>query len=164
MAQTAVTVARRHGEKSFEVLIDPSVHPGEHVQEFRKIAGDREHPEFAEVQLWTSGEGVTKSKRFREPELLESKENTQPEKTAPEAEFGYGFAKGDTAQLRRLLRVVKREPELLESKEDTQPEKTAPEAPAATQPEAPADAPQIAQVDAPANTTTGEAKAKPKAK
>ncbi|MHA3773659.1 hypothetical protein ACXR0O_19155 [Verrucomicrobiota bacterium sgz303538] len=100
MALSAITVARRHGGRTFEVVIDASVHPGEHKAAFRELAASREHPEFAEVQIWESNVGVTKSKKFREvtPDKgPEKPEDEKPQDEKPEAENSEGDTSAKTS-------------------------------------------------------------------
>lgn len=61
----ALVIGRRHGEDSFSVLAPPALPHG--VREFYHAQLLAEPSEFAELQMWTSDEGVTKSKHFAPP-------------------------------------------------------------------------------------------------
>ncbi|HEV7405167.1 MAG TPA: hypothetical protein VGO11_19645 [Chthoniobacteraceae bacterium] len=65
--RTAVTIGRRHEEDAPEVLAGPAVPIREQQQVFRAATRTREHPEYAELELWTSDEGCVKRRKFSPP-------------------------------------------------------------------------------------------------
>lgn len=66
--RTAITLARKHGEEKPSVLTGPEVPIDQQIAAIKGIAGGgREHPEFAEVELWTSSSGRSKRFKFRAP-------------------------------------------------------------------------------------------------
>lgn len=90
----ALTLVQYHGEKDLRVLTDSSVPIETQKQEFKKLQrGDREHPEYARIELWTSS-NCAKSHKFRKPkESPESTPEPEPEpepENLPEANAGAG--------------------------------------------------------------------------
>lgn len=64
--RTAITVAIPHdGPAVF--LSGPSVPIDTQKTEIKKLKGLREHPEYAEVQLWESGSGIVSRVKFDKP-------------------------------------------------------------------------------------------------
>ena len=62
--RSALLTARKHGEETLSVLIGPA-DPHSIGQEFKRLLG--EPGDLAELQLWDSGSGITKRKRFSVP-------------------------------------------------------------------------------------------------
>lgn len=70
MSRIAITLQRRHGEDQFQVVSGPEVPVGTQLDAIKQIARSvtgREHPEIAELQVWTSSDGCRKRFRFSPP-------------------------------------------------------------------------------------------------
>ena len=76
MPRFAITTGRKHGETVPRVLIGPEVSLDQQKATMRILACRRAHPELAEVQLWESDSGVTRTIRLRKP----AEEKPGPEK------------------------------------------------------------------------------------
>lgn len=71
--RTAITVAIPHdGPAVF--LSGPSVPIDTQKTEIKKLKGLREHPEYAEVQLWESGAGIVSRAKLDKPKPATSSE------------------------------------------------------------------------------------------
>ncbi len=79
-------MVRRHGETNFEIVTGPEVPIREQIADSKKVAqsGDRTHPEYAEIQVWVSDVGISKSIRFKPEPKPEAKSVTpKPEVERP---------------------------------------------------------------------------------
>ncbi|HKP93450.1 MAG TPA: hypothetical protein VJS88_06105 [Chthoniobacterales bacterium] len=67
--RTAITLARKHGEKHSVVVCGPEVPVQVQITEAKRFAAaaGKVHPEYAEVELWTSSEGRIKLLKFGKP-------------------------------------------------------------------------------------------------
>ena len=63
----AITIARPHGQETFEVLTGPEVPITQHHAEIKEARANPTHPEYAEIQVWESGKGRVRRQRFDEP-------------------------------------------------------------------------------------------------
>jgi hypothetical protein len=66
----AITLIRPHGEPHLRVVAGPDVPVNEQVSAFKDLtrsAERRQHPEIAEVQVWTSSNGCIKRAKFDAP-------------------------------------------------------------------------------------------------
>lgn len=87
--RTAITVAIPHdGPAVF--LSGPSVPIDSQKAEIKRLKGLREHAEYAEVQLWGSGAGITSRVKFQKPKAAappappEDKKEQDPAETKDE--------------------------------------------------------------------------------
>lgn len=64
----AITLHRLHGETAFQVIAGPEVAINEQLDSAKLLARTgRAHAKIAEVQVWTSSEGLRKRYRFKQP-------------------------------------------------------------------------------------------------
>lgn len=62
-------MVRRHGKTKFEMIAGPEVPQAKQIAEMRElIAVGAAHPRFAEVQRWTSDDGLDRTVRYRTPD------------------------------------------------------------------------------------------------
>jgi N-acetylmuramic acid 6-phosphate (MurNAc-6-P) etherase len=76
--RTAITLVRKHGEKQKSVIAGPEVSIVEQITRFKKAVAvsHKEHPDFAEIEIWTSDSGRTKYVKFAPPSAPEAGSKT----------------------------------------------------------------------------------------
>lgn len=84
MARTQIIIGRKHGKKSFEILLGPETTFAEQSQFTRDCAIDAaqgSHPKLAEVQVWTSEAGISGGRvfKFRTPSEQDKVTESQAE-------------------------------------------------------------------------------------
>lgn len=95
--RTALTIGLIAGSEVWEFLHGPETDIPTQRSEFKCLRGQREHPKYAEVQLWESGAGIVVRHRFKRAALLdqaiavaapgpEAPPNEAPEAVPPAAE------------------------------------------------------------------------------
>lgn len=90
--RAAITLVRRHGETTFQVVAGPEVSIPKQVRDCKAAAqSGRENPEYAEIQLWMSDHGISKSYRFLKPgekrmEFVPPAPASETEQAEPEIE------------------------------------------------------------------------------
>lgn len=62
--RTALTIGQIAGSEVWEFLHGPETDIPTQRGEFKLLRGEREHPKYAEVQLWESGAGMVVRHRF----------------------------------------------------------------------------------------------------
>jgi hypothetical protein len=63
--KTALTLIRRHGSDSLEILTGNEVKLPIQLAGFKALQRENEHPQWAEAQFWVSDRGMTKRKKFQ---------------------------------------------------------------------------------------------------
>jgi len=69
--RTALTIGLILGTEVWEFLHGPETDLPTQRAEFKRLRGQREHPKYAEVQLWESGAGIVVRHRFNRAALLD---------------------------------------------------------------------------------------------
>lgn len=64
----AITLGRRHGKATWEILLGPERPIREHTTRFKARMADRADKTFAEIALWTNSN--TRSRKFLSPAQL----------------------------------------------------------------------------------------------
>jgi len=65
----AITIGIPHEEGKAPIIVTgPGVPFSDQRAKFREILASKEHPYFRQVELWTSGHGLVKKKKFLQPE------------------------------------------------------------------------------------------------
>lgn len=85
--RTALTLAYPHDGSPARLIAGPGPDIEAQKRAIKEMRGSREHVEFARVEMWTSGEGLSKRATFDKPGLA------PVIKPAPaESKFGAGTA------------------------------------------------------------------------
>lgn len=80
----AITLQRLHGETAFQVTAGPEVAINEQLDAAKAIARTgREHAEIAELQVWTSSEGLRKRYRFKSSGVQAQQQPAPPQVETP---------------------------------------------------------------------------------
>ena len=69
--RTALTIGLILGTEVWEFLHGPETDLPTQRADFKRLRGQREHPKYAEVQLWESGAGIVVRHRFNRAALLD---------------------------------------------------------------------------------------------
>lgn len=104
--RTALTIGQIAGSDVWEFIHGPDTDIPTQRAEIKRLRASREHPKYAEVQLWESGAGIIVRHRFR-GHIQEAQEPAAPVDApepfpdeAAEAEFQIPPAKGKAAKRR----------------------------------------------------------------
>lgn len=81
--RAAITLHRLHGEENFKVVTGPEVPIAEQLDAAKAIIrAGRENAGIAEIQVWSSSEGLRKRLKFRSPGETSRADGAKP-KPAP---------------------------------------------------------------------------------
>lgn len=93
--RTAITVGWFHGAKETKTLLGPETAIEDQIAAFKKLPATEVHDQFERVELWESGSGVTKTRKFISKDEQKRREQVRLEQEKAAKKAADAKAKAD---------------------------------------------------------------------